>query len=56
MFMDWLYCHSRFDEGITVGSSSFNCLLFPDDFLQLASSAQGFQHAFDRFSAAYDQA
>jgi len=47
--------YSRIDVGDTAGSCRVNRLLFADDFVLLASSQEGLQHALDRFSAACDR-
>jgi len=54
--MNWIDCHCRVDEGVTVGSCRINRLLFADDFVLLASSQQSFQHVLDRLSVACDRA
>ena len=50
--MNLIDSNCRVDEGVTVGSFRINRLLFADEFVLLASSEQGLQHPFDRFSAA----
>jgi len=50
-----LHSHSQVNEGVTVGSCRINRLLFSDNVVLLASSEQGLQHAFDRFSDVCDR-
>ena len=56
IYMNWMGSCSRVDEGATVGSWRINRLFFADGLLLLATSQQGLQHVFERFSAACDQA
>ena len=55
--MNWIDSHRRVDEGVTFGNCRMNRLLFADELVLHAwIFQQGLQHAFDRFSAACDQA
>jgi len=49
--MNWIDSHSRFDEGVTVGSCKINRLLFVDNFMLLESSQRRLQYPLDRFSS-----
>jgi len=56
VYMNWINCHSRADEGVTVESCRINRLLCTDDLVLLASSDQGLQRALARLSAACNRA
>jgi len=55
-YMNWIYSHSRVDEGVTVGSCRINRLLLRTIWCCLHLLSKGLQHVLDRFSAACDQA
>jgi len=57
VYMNWIDSHRRVDKAVTVGNCSMNRLLLRTNWCYIReSSQQGLQHAFDRFSAACDQA
>ena len=56
VYMNWIDKHSQVDEGITIGTSRVNRLLFADDLTLLATSEGDLQHALDRFATACDKA
>ena len=49
VYMNWIEKQSQVDEGITIGTSRVNRLLFADDLALLATSEGNLQHALDRF-------
>jgi len=56
--MNWIDSHRRVNKGVTVGNCRMDCLLLADELAACCmrgSLQQGFQLAFDRFSAACDQ-
>jgi len=53
--MNWVDSHRRVDRGVTVGKCRMNRFLFAEELvLRARIFTTGFQHAVDRFSAAYD--
>jgi len=55
--MNWIASHRRVDRGVTVGYCRVNGFLFAEELvLHSWIFSTGFQHEFDRFSAACDQA
>jgi len=50
--MNWIHGNNRDDVSVTDGSGRINRLFFADNLVLTASSQQGLQRAFDRFSAA----
>ena len=55
-YMNWIDKHSQVDEGITIGASRVNRLLFADDLALFATSEGDLQHTLQHFATACDKA